>query len=318
MDLRDASGDIIHFAEDDIVKDPTDLEDEIKRAEKRSFSRFFLKRLHVQQRGFTRKQRTNKHLVKGGPRQKGSGFYQSPKKYDDNAPACRIYGSALVKKVTGNLHITSFVPVFMAVYGHENEYGVDMSHVIHEFSFGDYFPQIAEPLDASFEMSHIPGAAYQYFISVVPTHYMHGRHEVYTNQYSVNDYQRNPEGAAAFPGLYFKYDIEPLTMKVKKQSKSLIAFIVRLCSVLGGLWICTDLGMRVLARLMPLIRRRMSDGIVSDSGMTEPMTPSQYASPYFSGPMDPSPHQHGAYGTTSTANYMTHASSETKYRATSY
>jgi len=317
IDLRDASGDALHFSEDDIVKDPADFKAELRRARKRSHTKYFNKMLHSQNRGFTRKQRKNKKLVQGGPRGKDSGFekHKSVVDAENEAHACRVYGSINVKKVTGNLHISTYIPTFMASRDRGHDFGIDMSHIIHEFSFGDYFPNIAEPLDSSLEETDDPAAVFQYFLSVIPTHYISKHYTLTTNQYSVNDYKRNRDGAAAFPGLYFKYDIEPLTMTVTKKTSSFVNFIIRMCSVLGGLWICTDLGLRIFNRLT-ILARKSSIEMFSSSLDKEPMPSSQYNTPYFSGPMDPA-QGYSAYGTTSTVNYLPHGPGETKYRVSS-
>jgi len=319
IDLRDASGDTLHFSEDDIVKDPVDFNKERQRAQKRSLTQYFLKMLHSQYRNMKKIERKDKKIVAGGPRHRDSGFdFSDPMENAEEARACRVYGSILVKKVTGNLHISTFVPTFMAVNAHENGMGIDMSHIIHEFSFGDYFPNIAEPLDASLELTDDPAAAFQYFLSVVPTHFIQGRRVIKTNQYSVHDYKRNPEGSLTFPGLYFKYDIEPLTMKVTHKSVSLVAFIVRVCSVLGGLWICTDLAIRIFNRLMA-VRLSWAHGISIDPASTSPKPSSHYEPPYFSGPLDPQSQTYSPYGSygSSSANFVTHGPGETKYRPSS-
>jgi len=92
-------------------------------------------------------------------------------------------------------------------------------------------------------------AVYQYFLSVVPTRYLDPKgYEIKTNQYSVTDYKRNPQGQIAYPGLYFKYDIEPLMMIVAWHSVSFVAFLVRLVGVLGGVWLCTMYAFRAVNR----------------------------------------------------------------------
>ena len=47
IDLRDASGDALHFSEDDIVKDPADFKAELRRARKRSHTKYFLSLIHI-------------------------------------------------------------------------------------------------------------------------------------------------------------------------------------------------------------------------------------------------------------------------------
>lgn len=69
-----------------------------------------------------------------------------------DGPACRIYGSMEAKKVTGNLHITTLGHGYFS-WEHTEHKLMNLSHVIHEFSFGPYFPEIAQPLDSSVEVS---------------------------------------------------------------------------------------------------------------------------------------------------------------------
>lgn len=70
-----------------------------------------------------------------------------------DGPACRIYGSMAAKKVTGNLHITTLGHGYFS-FEHTDHNLMNLSHVIHEFSFGPYFPAIAQPLDSSVEISN--------------------------------------------------------------------------------------------------------------------------------------------------------------------
>jgi hypothetical protein len=102
------------------------------------------------QRLFTTKAKRKKHSA-----------YRPTYDKVDNGPACRIYGSVDVKKVTANLHITTLGHGYMS-YEH-TDHGrrsrgqreltvvMNLSHVVHEFSFGPFFPAISQPLDMSVE-----------------------------------------------------------------------------------------------------------------------------------------------------------------------
>jgi hypothetical protein len=70
-----------------------------------------------------------------------------------DGPACRLYGSMTAKKVTGNLHVTTLGHGYWS-FEHTDHALMNLSHVIHEFSFGPYFPEIAQPLDSSVEVSN--------------------------------------------------------------------------------------------------------------------------------------------------------------------
>lgn len=315
IDLRDASGDALHYSLNDIVKDPTIFRQEKARVLKRNNYFSLAKLTHGQYKNRKKIARQDKKSVKGGPRHKDSGFEETDMSFAETAPACRVYGSINVKKVTGNLHISTFVPSFISGAAH-HDLGINMSHIIHEFSFGDYFPDIAEPLDSSMELTDDPVAVYQYFISVVPTKYMAGGRVLDTNQYSVTDYKRNPTGQTTFPGLYFKYDIEPLTMKVSKHSISFVAFIIRITSVLGGVWICTNLALRVLNRVMTVYRRYLRGAALNIAKPSS--TPSTFNQPFMSGPTIPMQTSGYESYSASAPNFVVHGPSQTKYRSANY
>jgi hypothetical protein len=76
--------------------------------------------------------------------------YRSTRDKVDNGPACRIYGSVKVKKVTANLHITTLGHGYMS-FEHTDHQLMNLSHIVHEFSFGPFFPAISQPLDMTFE-----------------------------------------------------------------------------------------------------------------------------------------------------------------------
>jgi hypothetical protein len=121
---------------------------------------------------------------------------------------------------------------------------MNLSHVITEFSFGPYFPDIAQPLDYSFEIAkkrmcrsllfrtrtHQPTAfvAYQYFLHVVPTTYIAPRSlPLETNQYSVTHYTRELEHLEATPGIFFKFDLDPMVITIHQRTTSLVQFMIR-------------------------------------------------------------------------------------------
>jgi hypothetical protein len=76
---------------------------------------------------------------------------------------------------------------------------------------------------------------FQYAMSVVPTLYIdRGGDHLFTNQYAVTDFHRTFQEGQAVPGIFFKYDVEPISVSMKEQRESFLHFIVRLCGILGG------------------------------------------------------------------------------------
>jgi len=123
---------------------------------------------------------------------------------------------------------------------------MNLSHVITEFSFGPYFPDIAQPLDNSFELTHerkltkcrllvitltwMPAfIAYQYFLHVVPTTYVAPRSQpLRTNQYSVTHYTRQVDHGRGTPGIFFKFELDPLNIAIHQRTTTFGQFFIRL------------------------------------------------------------------------------------------
>ncbi|KAI9483275.1 MAG: endoplasmic reticulum-golgi intermediate compartment-domain-containing protein [Benjaminiella poitrasii] len=111
--------------------------------------------------------------------------------------ACRLYGSLNVNKVASNLHITSDGHGYVS-HAHTNHNMLNFTHRIDEFSFGQLYPNLVNPLDDSIEISETSFEIFQYSISVVPTTYIDRKNNILlTNQYAVLDsHKQFPEGRA--------------------------------------------------------------------------------------------------------------------------
>lgn len=83
--------------------------------------------------------------------------------------------------------------------------------------------------------------------------------KLHTHQYSVTDYSRQIEHGQGVPGIFMKYDIEPLQMTIRERSTSFTQFLVRLAGVLGGVWVCLGYAFRVTNRLTKLASTIASD-----------------------------------------------------------
>jgi hypothetical protein len=59
------------------------------------------------------------------------------------------------------------------------------------------------------------------------------RHTVWTNQYAVTEHSHTVQENFV-PGVFFKYDIEPLLLVVNEERGGLLALIVRLVNVVSG------------------------------------------------------------------------------------
>ncbi|WVF71351.1 hypothetical protein IAT40_006155 [Kwoniella sp. CBS 6097] len=162
------------------------------------------------------------------------------------------------KKVTANLHVTTLGHGYMS-FEHTDHNLMNLSHIVHEFSFGPFFPAISQPLDKSFEIAKDPFTIFQYFLRVVPTTYIDAsRRKLVTSQYAVTDYSRSFEHGKGIPGIFFKYDLEAMALTVRERTTTLYQFLIRLVGVIGGVWTVASFGLRVFNRA----QKEMSKSVV--------------------------------------------------------
>ncbi|ODV94502.1 hypothetical protein PACTADRAFT_77084 [Pachysolen tannophilus NRRL Y-2460] len=171
---------------------------------------------------------------------------------NEAAPACHIFGSIPVTKVKGDFHITgkgygyrdrSFVPTD----------SLNFTHVINEFSFGAFYPYMVNPLDGTGKVTKEYLQSYQYFLSVVPTLYKKLGVLIETNQYAMTQQARVYEFNKGVPGIFFKYDFEPIQMRIEEKRIPFLQFIVRLITICGGIMVIASYSFRLTEKLIILI-----------------------------------------------------------------
>lgn len=173
--------------------------------------------------------------------------------------ACRVYGSVEVKKVTANLHITTLGHGY-AGREHTDHAMMNLSHIITEFSFGPYIPDIVQPLDYSYEITHHPFTIFQYFITVVPTtFYASPSRSVRTNQYSVTHYTKHIEHGQGAPGIFFRFDIDPMALEVHQRTTLFHDFFIRVVGVIGGVWVCMRWAFKVGGKAVEVVSGATDD-----------------------------------------------------------
>lgn len=163
--------------------------------------------------------------------------------------ACRIHGSLNVNKVAGNFHITAgkslSIPkghIHISAFMTEKDY--NFTHRINKFSFGGPSPGIVHPLEGDEKIADNNMLLYQYFVEVVPTDIQTLLSTSKTYQYSVKDHQRpinHQKGSHGSPGIFFKYDMSALKIKVTQQRDTVCQFLVKLCATVGGIFVTSGL-----------------------------------------------------------------------------
>ena len=143
--------------------------------------------------------------------------------------------------------------------------------MINELSFGPFYPSLVNPLDNTVATTPSNFHKFQYYLSVVPTIYTDNPHSrsfdsrnpppppsgdagaagtsrrdtIYTNQYAVTESSIDvPE--VNVPGIFVKYDIEPILITIAEEWGGMLALVVRLVNVVSGVLVaggwCYQLG----------------------------------------------------------------------------
>jgi hypothetical protein len=198
--------------------------------------------------------------------------------------SCRIFGSLDGNKVQGDFHITARGHGYMEFGEHLDHNSFNFSHIIREMSFGPYFPSMNNPLDNTIATTPTPTDhfyKFQYYLSIVPTIYtdslaalatldsasspasagLFATHAIKTNQYAVTS-QSHTVPEQSVPGVFVKFDIEPITLSVVEEWGGFFALLVRLVNVISGVmvaggwaWQMYDMGLEIWGR------KRRGDGM---------------------------------------------------------
>lgn len=183
---------------------------------------------------------------------------------------CRVHGSLEVNKVAGNFHITAgkSIPVIPRGHAHlammvgENDY--NFSHRIDHFSYGEPVSGVINPLDGQeliIKDSHYH--MFQYFVQIVPTEVRTYSANVDTFQYAVSEQNRSishSKGSHGVPGIFVKYDLYSLKVRVTEEHLPYWQFLVRMCGIIGGIFSVSGMLNSMLGFLTDIICCRFKMG----------------------------------------------------------
>ncbi|KAK9284112.1 hypothetical protein L1049_023279 [Liquidambar formosana] len=190
--------------------------------------------------------------------QDAENMVKKVKKALADGEGCRVYGVLDVQRVAGNFHMSVHgLNIFVAQMIFEGATHVNVSHIIHDLSFGPKYPGIHNPLDGTARILRGTSGTFKYYIKIVPTEYKYISKEVLpTNQFSVTEYfSPMNEFDRTWPAVYFLYDLSPITVTIKEERRSFLHFITRLCAVLGGTFALTGMLDRWMYRLLETLTK---------------------------------------------------------------
>ena len=144
---------------------------------------------------------------------------------------------AIIFQVPGNFHVSTH-----SVDVQPDSY--DFSHEVHEISFGSKIRKISqkgigsfnslagrERLDSSGLESH------EYVMKIVPTTYedLGGSKLIaYQYTYAYRSYISFGHGGRVVPALWFRYDLNPITVKYHETRPPIYHFLTTVCAIVGG------------------------------------------------------------------------------------
>ncbi|KAM0226674.1 hypothetical protein ACHAP5_012346 [Fusarium lateritium] len=175
------------------------------------------------------------------------------------ADSCRIYGSLDLNKVQGDFHITARGHGYMGNGEHLDHSRFNFSHIISELSYGPFYPSLVNPLDGTVNTAPGNFHKFQYYLSVVPTVYSVNSRSILTNQYAVTE-QSKAVDERYIPGVFFKYDIEPILLTVHESRDSLISFLVKIINIMSGVLVAGHWGFTISDWIHDVTGRRRRSG----------------------------------------------------------
>jgi hypothetical protein len=147
----------------------------------------------------------------------------------------------------------------------------NFSHIISELSFGAFYPSLLNPLDRTVEETPNHFHKFQYFLSIVPTVYTvsssnaYQSRTIFTNQYAVTE-QSHMVGERTVPGIFFKYDIEPILLSVEESRDGFLRFVVKVVNVVSGVLVAGHWGFTLTEWATSVLgkrSRKQSEGVLN-------------------------------------------------------
>ncbi|MGH0176796.1 UNVERIFIED_CONTAM: hypothetical protein FKN15_075204 [Acipenser sinensis] len=90
-----------------------------------------------------------------------------------------------------------------------------------------------------FQMENWTDTMFQYFLVVVPTKVKTYKFAVNTHQYSVTEKDTTVNVSKehqGIPGIFIRYDISSLTVKITEEGIAIGQFATRICGIVGGIF----------------------------------------------------------------------------------
>lgn len=148
---------------------------------------------------------------------------------------CRLEVFFQINKVPGNFHLSTHS-------ASQQPSVIDMAHIVHEISFGDdvkklYLKGSFNPLGKLKHLDDSSLQSHEYHLRIVPSIYEELDGTIlrpYQYQYAYKKYISLGFTGQVIPAIWFKYDINPISVKYKKHRRPFYEFLCMTCAIVGG------------------------------------------------------------------------------------
>ena len=101
----------------------------------------------------------------------------------------------------------------------------------------------------------------------------YSKNVVFTNQYAVTE-QSHPVPENSVPGVFVKFDIEPILLTIAEQRPSFMALFVRIVNVVAGVLVAGGWMFQISEWSKEIVAKRRRPTVNSYEGILSPTTPS--------------------------------------------
>ncbi|XGW32439.1 hypothetical protein V3C99_017186 [Haemonchus contortus] len=163
------------------------------------------------------------------------GFIDRTEKIPLEDDGCRFKSKFEINKVPGNFHISTHSAATQPA-------NPDMRHIIHSIRFGDDVSDLNvkgsfNPLRERKMLASEPLSTHEYILKIVPSVYEDisgGIRNSYQYTFAHKDYLAYHHTGQIIPAVWFKYGLQPITVKHTESRISFYYFLTSICAVVGG------------------------------------------------------------------------------------
>lgn len=148
---------------------------------------------------------------------------------------CRLEVLFQINKVPGNFHLSTHSASHQPAV-------IDMAHEIHQISFGDDVHSLNlhgsfDPLAKTKRLDDSSLQTHEYHLRIVPSIYEEYNGSMlrpYQYSFAHKKYISLGFTGQVIPAVWFKYDINPISVKYKLRRKPFYEFLCMTCAIVGG------------------------------------------------------------------------------------